>query len=300
MSLSSTVVLLTSRQSHRRPADPAELPPEGLPELAGWQRRRRLPPAREVGGDFYDFIELPDGELGIVIGDVTDKGVPAALVMATTRSVLRAAAQRLIAPGEVLERVNELLCPDMPENMFVTCLYAVLEPGQRPAAFANAGHDLPYLGRPSGDMSCVPRNAARPDAGHGVRGGRGQLGPAAAGCSTATAWPRRTTRPARCSASRAASARPTARRRGADRPLLAELDGFTGGDGGSRRTTSRWSRSRSPGAPAPVGACSPSSRSPAARATSARRRPVRRGARRLGPAPSRLERAEDRRRPRPP
>ena len=63
-----------------------------------------------------------------MIGDVTDKGVPAALVMATTRSILRAAAERLASPGEVLARVNELLCPDIPPKMFVTCLYAVLDP----------------------------------------------------------------------------------------------------------------------------------------------------------------------------
>jgi anti-sigma regulatory factor (Ser/Thr protein kinase) len=98
-----------------------------------------------VGGDFYDFIDLPDGRLGIVIGDVTDKGVPAALVMAATRSVLRASAQRLIEPGAVLERVNEHLCPDIPENMFVTCLYGVLEPDSGRLVFANAGHNLPLV-----------------------------------------------------------------------------------------------------------------------------------------------------------
>jgi anti-sigma regulatory factor (Ser/Thr protein kinase) len=80
-----------------------------------------------------------------VIGDVTDKGVPAALVMAATRSVLRAAAQRLVDPGEVLERVNEHLCPDIPENMFVTCLYGVLEPATGHLRFANAGHNLPCV-----------------------------------------------------------------------------------------------------------------------------------------------------------
>ena len=80
-----------------------------------------------------------------MIGDVTDKGVPAALVMAATRSVLRAAAQRLVDPGEVLERVNEHLCPDIPENMFVTCLYGVLDPVTGLLRFANAGHNLPCV-----------------------------------------------------------------------------------------------------------------------------------------------------------
>jgi serine phosphatase RsbU (regulator of sigma subunit)/anti-sigma regulatory factor (Ser/Thr protein kinase) len=119
--------------------------PKELPQLPGWQVEAYYRPAREVGGDFYDFIELPEGRIGIVVGDVTDKGVPAAMVMAATRSVLRAAATRLIAPGPVLERVNELLQPDMPPNMFVTCLYGVLDPASGRLRFANAGHNLPYL-----------------------------------------------------------------------------------------------------------------------------------------------------------
>jgi anti-sigma regulatory factor (Ser/Thr protein kinase) len=102
-------------------------------------------PAREVGGDFYDVIPLPDGRVAFVVGDVTDKGVPAALVMSATRSVLRASAQRLIEPAAVLERVNEHLCPDMPAKMFVTCLYGVLDPASGLLRFANAGHDLPYV-----------------------------------------------------------------------------------------------------------------------------------------------------------
>jgi len=119
--------------------------PRQVPELDGWGVAADYRPAREVGGDFYDFIDLPDGRLGIVIGDVTDKGVPAALVMAATRSVLRASAQRLLEPGAVLERVNEHLCPDIPENMFVTCLYGVLEPDTGRLVFANAGHNLPVM-----------------------------------------------------------------------------------------------------------------------------------------------------------
>jgi serine phosphatase RsbU (regulator of sigma subunit)/anti-sigma regulatory factor (Ser/Thr protein kinase) len=119
--------------------------PKELPDLPGWQIAAFYRPAREVGGDFYDVIPLPDGRVGFVIGDVTDKGVPAALVMSATRSVLRASAQRLIEPGEVLERVNEHLYPDMPEKMFVTCLYGVLDTGSGLFRFANAGHDLPYV-----------------------------------------------------------------------------------------------------------------------------------------------------------
>ena len=121
--------------------------PKTLPELTGYDVAAYYQPAREVGGDFYDFVDLEDGRLGLVVGDVTDKGVPAALVMATTRTMLRAAAQRLFSPGEVLQRVNEVLVQDIPPNMFVTCLYAVLDPQSGRLLYANAGHDLPYMRR---------------------------------------------------------------------------------------------------------------------------------------------------------
>ena len=119
--------------------------PKELPALPGWNVAAFYRPARAVGGDFYDFIELADGRVGVVVGDVTDKGVPAALVMAATRSVLRASAQRLVSPAEVLERVNDLLCPDIPDKMFVTCLYGVLDPSTGTFRFANAGHNVPYV-----------------------------------------------------------------------------------------------------------------------------------------------------------
>src|SRR5215212_7247012 len=121
--------------------------PKATPEPPGWQVRAYYRPAREVGGDFYDFLTLPGGRLGLVVGDVTDKGVPAALVMATTRSILRGAAQRSYSPGQVLKLVNESLCPDIPTNMFVTCLYAVLDPTSGHLRYANAGHCVPYLRR---------------------------------------------------------------------------------------------------------------------------------------------------------
>ena len=126
--------------------------PKETPALAGWRVAQYYQPARAVGGDFYDFLYLPDGRLGVVVGDVTDKGVPAALVMATTRSILRGTATRLSSPGQVLERANELLCPDIPPNMFVTCLYAILDPADGRLEYANAGHDLPYLRRHDGSV----------------------------------------------------------------------------------------------------------------------------------------------------
>jgi serine phosphatase RsbU (regulator of sigma subunit) len=104
-----------------------------------------------VGGDFYDFLELKDGHLGLVVGDATGKGVPAALVMAGARSMLRAVAQASNSPGEVLRRANDPLVTDIPPNMFVTCFYGVLDPESGSLRYANAGHDLPYLRRRSGE-----------------------------------------------------------------------------------------------------------------------------------------------------
>ncbi|HVU71292.1 MAG TPA: SpoIIE family protein phosphatase [Ktedonobacteraceae bacterium] len=121
--------------------------PKELPDLPGWQLSTFYQPARAVGGDFYDFIPFEDGRLGLVVGDVTDKGVPAALVMATTRSILRSSAQENQSPGVVLERANDLLFPDIPPRMFVTCFYAILDPRSGTLQYANAGHDLPYRWR---------------------------------------------------------------------------------------------------------------------------------------------------------
>ena len=131
--------------------------PKQLPELADWEVAAYYRPAREVGGDFYDVIPISEDRMGFVIGDVTDKGVPAALVMAATRSVLRASVQRLVDPGAVLERVNEHLCPDMPEKMFVTCLYGVLDTTTGHFRFANAGHDLPYVKTAGGSVELRAR-----------------------------------------------------------------------------------------------------------------------------------------------
>jgi serine phosphatase RsbU (regulator of sigma subunit) len=119
--------------------------PKSVPDLPSWHVAAFYRPARTVGGDFYDFIPLPDGRIMFVVGDVTDKGVPAALVMASTHALLRSAAPRLISPGAVLGSVNDLLCADIPAHMFVTCLALVLDPTSGKVEFANAGHDVPYV-----------------------------------------------------------------------------------------------------------------------------------------------------------
>ena len=110
----------------------ASLPKE-VPEPEGWEIPPYYRPAREVGGDFYDFFELEDGRVGVVVGDATGKGVPAALVESATSSMLRAVAQALgsSSPGEVLAHVNEALLARIPPNMFVTCFYAIVEPQER-------------------------------------------------------------------------------------------------------------------------------------------------------------------------
>src|SRR5215207_3059843 len=126
--------------------------PKSAPELGGYQIAAYYQPAREVGGDFYDFFKLGDGRLGVVVGDASGKGIPAALVMANTRSVLRTIAQGGdIAPGQVLAEANEILYPDILVNMFVTCFYGVLDPKSGALSYANAGHDLPYRHRRSGN-----------------------------------------------------------------------------------------------------------------------------------------------------
>src|SRR5215216_2665486 len=128
--------------------------PEEVPTLEGWQISPLYQPAREVGGDFYDFFELDDERVGVVVRDATGKGVPAALVVSATSSMLRAVARVLgpSSPAEVLSQVNETLSARIPQNMFVTCFYAILDPKSATLSYANAGHDLPYLRRSDGDV----------------------------------------------------------------------------------------------------------------------------------------------------
>jgi predicted ester cyclase len=128
----------------------ASLPKE-VPTIEGWQVTPYYQSASEVGGDFYDFHLLSEGHVGLVVGDATGKGVPAALVMSSTRSMLRALARASNSPGEVLEQINDLLVTDIPPNMFVTCFYAILDPKSGHLVYANAGHDLPYVRRREGD-----------------------------------------------------------------------------------------------------------------------------------------------------
>jgi hypothetical protein len=168
--------------------------PQEVPDVSGWQVSAYYQPAREVGGDFYDFIYFPDGKIGFIVADVTDKGVPAALVMATTRSILRAAAERLESPGAVLERTNEVLHKEIPPRMFVTCFYAILDPATGHLQYANAGHDVPYRRTADGVVELrawAMRKRKRP------------WTPAIRSCSTAMAWWKPMRPMVTCSVSRA-------------------------------------------------------------------------------------------------
>ena len=118
--------------------------PKSLPEPERYKIAVHYQPAREVGGDFYDLLQLPDGRLGLIVGDVSGKGVPAAIVMAITRTMLRS-AYHLGSPGEILNNVNDDLFPDIPPNVFVTCLAALLDSKTGRLQYANAGHDPPFV-----------------------------------------------------------------------------------------------------------------------------------------------------------
>lgn len=123
--------------------------PEQLPQLAGWDLAALWETAREVGGDFYDAIELPDRRLALLIADVSDKGMPAALFMALTRTLIRAVVRDTPSPAEVLRRVNDLILPDNRQQMFVTAVYLLLSAEDGQIRYANAGHNPPLWVRRS-------------------------------------------------------------------------------------------------------------------------------------------------------
>lgn len=119
--------------------------PDKLPEHPHWELAARWRTARQVGGDFYDVFELPNGRVGLFIADVADKGVPAALFMALTRTLVRAAVLEIGSPAEALRRVNDLLYPDCHQGMFVTAVYGVIDEHNATFTYANAGHNPPLF-----------------------------------------------------------------------------------------------------------------------------------------------------------
>ena len=119
--------------------------PDHLPTLPGWDMDIRWQPARQVAGDFYDIFLLGENRMGIVIADVADKGMPAALFMTLIRTLIRSAAKETVSPASVLRQVNELLVPDSKNGMFVTVFYAVIHLDTGKIVYTNAGHNPPII-----------------------------------------------------------------------------------------------------------------------------------------------------------
>jgi serine phosphatase RsbU (regulator of sigma subunit) len=130
--------------------------PQTLPELEGYDFGALMVPARAVGGDFYDIVPLSPNKVGIIIGDVADKGVPSAIFMAQTHALLYAMAKRESTPAQVLREVNELLLKIGESSLFVTVLYGVLDRTTNLFSYARAGHELPIIISANGDAEIAP------------------------------------------------------------------------------------------------------------------------------------------------
>ena len=136
--------------------------PRQRPKLAGFDFGARMVSARAVGGDFFDFIPLSATSIGIAIGDVSDKGVPAALFMALTSNLLRAEAKRLGTPGETLRKVHSQLMEINDAGMFVTVFYGVLDAATRQLRYARAGHEPPIILDDQGKLIALPEAPGLP------------------------------------------------------------------------------------------------------------------------------------------
>ena len=130
--------------------------PTEFPSSAAYDISAKMEPARNVGGDFFDIIRLADGQIGIAVADVSDKGVPAALFMMSSLTQLKGAAIGLGKPGPVLSEVNRLLNEDNETAMFVTVMYAVYDPGDGKLTYANGGHNPPIIVSLDGDSTVLP------------------------------------------------------------------------------------------------------------------------------------------------
>jgi serine phosphatase RsbU (regulator of sigma subunit) len=129
--------------------------PETFPMKPGCDGAARMIPATTMGGDFYDFIELPDGRVGLVMADVCGKGVPAAFFMAVARTNLRDIAPQYPEPGACLAQANERLCAHNPMDLFVSVFYCVFDPTTGKLKYANAGHNPPYVRRTDGSVEAL-------------------------------------------------------------------------------------------------------------------------------------------------
>ena len=130
--------------------------PTDFPETPGYQVFGNMEPAREIGGDFLDVADLGGGRIGLTIADVSGKGVPAALFMMSSRTLMKGSASVISDPGEVLAEVNTLLEADNRAQMFVTLYYAVLDPQTGTLRYANGGHNPPLIVHPGGSSTLLP------------------------------------------------------------------------------------------------------------------------------------------------
>ncbi|MGD8753688.1 MAG: SpoIIE family protein phosphatase, partial [Anaerolineales bacterium] len=129
----------------------SSLIPREIPQIPGWQIAATWVPAREVAGDFYDFFSGKEGQWGLVIADVVDKGMAAALFMANSRSILRASVRQTARPMDAISEANRLICADAAYGMFLTLVYTVLQPDSGELTYVNAGHNPPLLCRGGAD-----------------------------------------------------------------------------------------------------------------------------------------------------
>jgi serine phosphatase RsbU (regulator of sigma subunit)/anti-sigma regulatory factor (Ser/Thr protein kinase) len=132
--------------------------PQQFPRGADWAVHARMQPARELGGDFYDVFSLPDGRLGMLVADVSGKGVAAAFFMAVSRTVLLDLASRGATPGEILAQANDLLCSRNPMDLFVTVCMIVYDIDSGELEYASAGHPPPLLRTRDGQVQRLPVN----------------------------------------------------------------------------------------------------------------------------------------------
>jgi sigma-B regulation protein RsbU (phosphoserine phosphatase) len=130
--------------------------PTSFPETAGYRVFASMEPARDVGGDFYDVLPMPKNRLCLAVADVSGKGVPAALFMMSSRTLLRGAAIGHSEPGKMVREVNRLLCEDNDAAMFVTVFLAVFDPASGELAYANGGHNPPLVFRADGTATLLP------------------------------------------------------------------------------------------------------------------------------------------------
>lgn len=136
--------------------------PRQLPHIPGLVFGVLIESARQVGGDFFDFIPLGKGRCAVVVGDVTDKGIPAAIFMALTRSLIRAKVTATSTPAQILQRVNRLLIQMQDGSMFATVLYAIVDQNLHQISFGRAGHELPLIFTSSGELTELTPEPGQP------------------------------------------------------------------------------------------------------------------------------------------